>query len=34
MDFAGGLVTIHDMAALKKVADFDPSYLYLDRQQR
>jgi CRP-like cAMP-binding protein len=34
MDFAGGLVTIHDFAALKQVADFDPSYLYLDRQQR
>jgi CRP-like cAMP-binding protein len=34
LDFAGGLVTIHDMAALKRVAEFDASYLYLDRQQR
>ena len=34
LEFAGGLVTIHDMAALKLTADFDPSYLYLERQRR
>ena len=34
LDFAGGLVTIHDLAALKRVAEFDASYLYLDRQKR
>lgn len=31
VEFAGGLVTIPDIGALKQVAEFDPSYLYLDR---
>ena len=34
IDFAGGLVTIRDVAALKQIAEFDASYLYLDRQAR
>lgn len=34
IEFAGGLVTIRDVAALKQVAEFDASYLYLDRQNR
>ena len=34
VEFARGLVTIRDVGALKKVAEFDASYLYLDRQQR
>ena len=34
VEFAGGLVTIHDFAALRRVAEFEPSYLYLDRQAR
>jgi CRP-like cAMP-binding protein len=34
LEFAGGLVTIHDVARLKHTAEFDPSYLYLERQQR
>ena len=32
--FRGGQVTIHDLARLKQVAEFDPTYLYLDRQPR
>jgi CRP-like cAMP-binding protein len=28
-DFRGGVVTIHDRAALEAVAEFDPLYLYL-----
>lgn len=34
VEFAGGLVTIRDVAALKQMAEFDASYLYLDRQTR
>jgi CRP-like cAMP-binding protein len=31
VDFRGGRVTILDLAALQSIAEFDPSYLYLDR---
>ena len=34
VEFAGGLVTIRDVAALKATAEFDASYLYLDRRTR
>lgn len=34
VEFAGGLVTIRDVAALKGIAEFDASYLYLDRRTR
>lgn len=34
VEFASGLVTIHDMAGLKQAAEFDASYLYLERQPR
>ena len=34
VEFAGGLVTIRDVAALKEMAEFDASYLYLDRRTR
>jgi len=34
VEFAGGVVTIRDMDALEQVAEFDASYLYLDRQVR
>ena len=33
LEFAGKLVTIHDMARLRQLAEFDDSYLYLDRRQ-
>ena len=31
VEFTGGVVTIKDLGGLKRVAEFDPSYLYLDR---
>ena len=34
VEFAGGVVSIHDFDALSRVAEFDPSYLYLDRHRR
>jgi hypothetical protein len=34
LEFAGGVVTIRDLEALKQTADFDDSYLYLQRQVR
>ena len=34
VEFAGGLVTIRDVGALKQKAEFDASYLYLDLQNR
>lgn len=34
LDFSGGLVTVRDVAALKQCGEFDPSYLYLERQPR
>ena len=34
VEFRGKRVTIHDMAGLKRVAEFDPSYLYLERRAR
>jgi CRP-like cAMP-binding protein len=34
VDFASGRVTIQDFAALGRVAEFDPAYLYLDRRRR
>lgn len=32
VEFAGGVATIHDLAALKEAAEFDDLYLYLDRR--
>jgi CRP-like cAMP-binding protein len=32
VDFKSGRVTIHDMDALARVAEFTPAYLYLDRR--
>lgn len=32
--FRGGAVTVHDLARLQQVAEFDPTYLYLDRRPR
>lgn len=32
--FRGGAVQIHDWARLQQVAEFDPSYLYLERRPR
>jgi len=32
--FQGGTVTIDDRAALERVAEFNPSYLYLERRRR
>jgi CRP-like cAMP-binding protein len=32
--FRGGSVTIHDLKRLEKVAEFNPSYLYLERRPR
>ncbi len=29
VEFRGGRVTIHDLSALERVAEFDPAYLYL-----
>jgi CRP-like cAMP-binding protein len=34
VEFAGGVVTIKDFDALKRTAEFDAAYLYLDRQDR
>jgi CRP-like cAMP-binding protein len=34
LEFAGGLVTIRDLEALKQTGEFDPSYLYLRRGKR
>ncbi len=34
VDFASGRVTIGDFEALKRAAEFDPAYLYLDRRPR
>jgi len=34
VEFRGGRVTIHDLPGLERIAEFDPSYLYLDRQPR
>jgi hypothetical protein len=31
IEFAGGVVTIKDFDALKRVAEFDDSYLYLEK---
>ena len=33
VEFAGGMVTIPDFKALEGTAEFDPSYLYLERQR-
>lgn len=32
VEFRGGRVTIRDWAALQRIADFDPAYLYLERR--
>ncbi len=34
MTFRGGTVTVHDRDRLRKVAEFDPAYLYLERRPR
>jgi CRP-like cAMP-binding protein len=34
VEFRGGRVTIADLAGLRRLAEFDPAYLYLDRQSR
>jgi CRP-like cAMP-binding protein len=34
VDFRGGRVTITDRPALERVAEFDPSYLYLEKRPR
>lgn len=34
VEFKGGRVTIGDMASLKRVAEFDPAYLYLEQRPR
>jgi len=34
VEFAGGVVTIKDIKALKRAAQFDDAYLYLERQGR
>ncbi|HEX8257559.1 MAG TPA: Crp/Fnr family transcriptional regulator [Allosphingosinicella sp.] len=34
VEFRGGRVTIHDRAGLERVAEFNPSYLYLERRRR
>jgi CRP-like cAMP-binding protein len=34
LTFRGGEVVIHDMAALRREAEFSPDYLHLDRQPR
>jgi CRP-like cAMP-binding protein len=31
IEFAGGTVTIKDFEGLKRTAEFDPAYLYLER---
>jgi CRP-like cAMP-binding protein len=32
--FRGGAVSVHDLPRLQQVAEFDPTYLYLDRRPR
>lgn len=34
VEFTGGVVSIKDFDALKHTAEFDPTYLYLDRRRR
>jgi CRP-like cAMP-binding protein len=34
LEFAGGLVTIKNLDALRRTAEFDPAYLYLERRRR
>jgi CRP-like cAMP-binding protein len=34
LEFARGMVTINDLDALRRVGEFDPTYLYLDRRPR
>jgi Mn-dependent DtxR family transcriptional regulator len=34
VEFRSGRVTLLDYDALKRVAEFDPSYLYLERRPR
>ena len=34
LDFRGGRVTLKDVAAVRRLADFDPGYLYLERRSR
>lgn len=33
-EFRNGRVHIHDLEALRRIADFDPAYLYLERRPR
>lgn len=34
VEFRGGRVTIQDFPRMQQIAEFDPAYLYLDRDQR
>ncbi|AJP74461.1 Crp/Fnr family transcriptional regulator [Sphingomonas hengshuiensis] len=34
VEFRGGRVTIHDLRELRRVAEFDPAYLYLEKRAR
>ena len=34
VEFRGGRVSIRDLAALRRAAEFDPAYLYLERRPR
>ena len=34
VEFRGGRVTVHDRAGLERAAEFNPSYLYLERRRR
>jgi CRP-like cAMP-binding protein len=34
VDLQGGRVIVHDRAALWRIAEFDPRYLYLDKRER
>ncbi|WP_448661079.1 Crp/Fnr family transcriptional regulator [Sphingomonas sp. CJ20] len=34
VEFRGGRVSIGDMAALRRIAEFDPDYLYLEKRAR
>jgi CRP-like cAMP-binding protein len=34
LEFARGMVTINDLDALRRIGEFDPTYLYLDRRPR
>ena len=34
VEFRGGRVSIHDLAGLERVAEFDPAYLHLERRGR